>query len=141
MQLTRHTDYALRTLIQVALMPEGERLSVTEVTETYDLSRSHVMKIVQKLGHEGFLRNIRGKGGGIELGMHPEDINIGAVVRAMEANLQVIDCSLPYCRLLPECRLTGIFGEAMKAFLNVIDQYTLSDLLDNRDELVKLLLN
>ncbi|WP_067517516.1 Rrf2 family transcriptional regulator [Endozoicomonas ascidiicola] len=139
MRLTRYTDYALRTLIQAALMPEGQRLSVAEITATYDISRSHVMKIVQRLGQLGYLLNIRGKGGGIELGMAPEKINIGQVVRHMESNLQVIDCSTPFCRLQPACRLQGVLGEAMNAFLGVLDKYTLADLLENRDELIQLL--
>ncbi|WP_461538353.1 Rrf2 family transcriptional regulator [Spongorhabdus nitratireducens] len=139
MQLTRHTDYALRTLIQVALMPEGERLSVAAITETYDLSRSHVMKIVQKLGQQGYLRNIRGKGGGIELGRKPEEINIGEVVRAMESTLQVIDCDSPYCRLQPACKLKHVLADALHAFMAVLDGYTLKDLLENRDELIPLL--
>ena len=139
MRLTRYTDYALRTLIQAALMPEGQRLSVAEITATYDISRSHVMKIVQRLGQLGYLQNIRGKGGGIELGMNPVKINIGQVVRHMESNLQVIDCNSPYCRLQPGCRLQGVLGEAMSAFLGVLDKYTLADLLSNRDELIQLL--
>ena len=139
MQLTRHTDYALRTLIQVALKPTGERLSVAEITATYDLSRSHVMKIVQKLGQLGYLHNVRGKGGGIELGKAPKQINIGKVVQEMEVNLQVIDCNTPYCRLQPACKLKGVLGQAMAAFLDVLGQYTLADLLDNRDQLIALL--
>ena len=139
MQLTRHTDYALRTLIQVALMPEGQKLSVAEITRTYDLSRSHVMKIVQKLGHHGFLKNSRGKGGGIELGMNPESINIGSVVRLMEHSLKIIDCDSPDCRLQPACQLKGVLAEAMNAFFGVLEQYSLSDLLENRHELIQLL--
>ena len=139
MQLTRYTDYALRTLIQVALMPEGERLSVAEITVTYDISRSHVMKIVQRLGQLGYLRNIRGKGGGIELGIAPMDINIGKVVQDMENNLQVIDCNTPHCRLQPACRLKSVLAEAMGAFTAVLMSYTLADLLENEDELIRLL--
>ena len=139
MRLTRYTDYALRTLMQVSLMPSGRRLSVAEITSTYGISRSHVMKIVQHLGQLGYLHTIRGKGGGIELGMAPTHIVIGQVVRAMEANLQVIDCRLPYCRLDRGCQLKGVLGEAMNAFLGVLDRYTLADLLSNRQELIQLL--
>ena len=140
MHLTRHTDYALRTLILVALTPEGERLSVAEITDTYGLSRSHVMKIVQKLGQLGYLRNIRGKGGGIELGRVPESINIGEVVREMETTLQVIDCNSPCCRLQPACKLKGVLADAMTAFMAVLDGYSLADLLAEKNELVRLLM-
>ena len=125
MQLTRYTDYALRTLILAALKPKGERMSVEEIVKTYDISRSHIMKIVQKLGQLGYLHTTRGKGGGIELGMNPEDINVGQVVLDMENNLQIVDCNTPLCRLQPSCRLKGILGEAMNAFVGVLNSYTL----------------
>lgn len=139
MRLTRYTDYALRTLIQAAVLPQGQRLSVAEITATYDISRSHVMKIVQRLGQLGYLRNVRGKGGGIELGRLPEQINIGQVVRDMEANLTVIDCNVPHCRLNSGCRMKGILVEAMSAFFGVLDRYTLQDVLTNKQELIQLL--
>ena len=125
--------------MQVSLMPAGQRLSVAEITSTYAISRSHVMKIVQHLGQLGYLHTVRGKGGGIELGMAPARIVIGQVVRAMEANLRVIDCRSPYCRLDRGCQLKGVLGEAMNAFLAVLDRYTLADLLSNRQELIQLL--
>ncbi len=140
MQLTRYTDYALRTLILAALKPKGERMSVEEIVKTYDISRSHIMKIVQKLGQLGYLHTTRGKGGGIELGMNPEDINVGQVVLDMENNLQIVDCNTPLCRLQPSCRLKGILGEAMNAFVGVLNSYTLADVLENRDELQTLLI-
>ena len=139
MRLTRYTDYALRTLMQAALLPKGQRLSVSEITATYDISRSHVMKIVHHLGQLGYLRNVRGKGGGIELGRPPEQIVIGQVVRDMETNLTVVDCSTPHCRLNNGCRLKGILAEAMTAFLGVLDRYTLRDMLANEQELIQLL--
>ena len=139
MRLTRYTDYALRTLMQAALMPEGQRLSVSEITATYNISRDHVMKIVQRLGQLGYLRNVRGKGGGIELGRPPEQIVIGQVVRDMESNLTVIDCNTPRCRLNKGCQLKGILMEAMAAFLGVLDRYTLKDMLTNEQELIHLL--
>ena len=139
MQLTRYTDYALRTLIRAALLPEGERLSVAEITETYNTSRSQIMKIVQHLGQLGYLRNIRGKGGGIELGMAPETIKLGDVVRHMENNLDVIDCNAPYCRLQPACRLKKVLNEATCAFMAVLDNYFLSDLIEDKSRLLELL--
>ncbi|MTI15062.1 Rrf2 family transcriptional regulator [Sansalvadorimonas verongulae] len=139
MQLTRYTDYALRTLLQAALMPEGERLSVAQITATYDISRSHVMKIVQRLGQLGYLRNVRGKGGGIELGKAPEEINISAVVIDMESNLQIVECNSPYCRLQPACKLKQVLTEAINAFITVLESYTLADLVENKDELLQLL--
>ncbi|USE35297.1 Rrf2 family transcriptional regulator [Endozoicomonas sp. SCSIO W0465] len=139
MKLTKHTDYALRILMYAALQPEGRLLSIQEVTDTYDISRNHVMKIVQKLGHEGYLTTIRGKGGGFTLGKSPEAINLGALVRCMENTMKVVECEQPMCRISPGCELKGVFAEAVAAFMGVLNQYSLADLIGNRKELIRLL--
>ncbi|MFK0570628.1 Rrf2 family transcriptional regulator [Endozoicomonas sp.] len=139
MKLTKHTDYSLRILIYAALQPEARLLSIQEVTDAYGLSRNHVMKIVQKLGQEGYLRTLRGKGGGFALGKPPEAINLGDLVSCMETTLQMVECEQPLCRISPACQLQGVFAEAMSAFMGVLNRYTLADLMDNRKELIGLL--
>ncbi|MGI9273994.1 MAG: Rrf2 family transcriptional regulator [Endozoicomonas sp.] len=140
MKLTKQTDYALRILIYSALQ-SGERLiSIQEVTAAYGLSRNHVMKIVQKLGQEGFLSTLRGRGGGFRLSRSPEDIRLGDVVRSMEADLVLVECDEPVCQISPACKLRGVLEAAMSAFMEVLDQYTLADLCGNKQELSELLL-
>lgn len=139
MKLTKHTDYALRILIYAALQPEGRLLSIQEVADTYDISRNHVMKIVQKLGHEGYLTTIRGKGGGFTLARPPEVINLGVLVGCMETTMKVVECDQPMCRISPVCALKGVFADAVSAFMGVLNRYTLADLIGNRKELITLI--
>lgn len=139
MKLTRHTDYALRILMYAALQPEGQLLSIREVTDTYSLSRNHVMKIVQKLGHEGYLTTVRGKGGGFTLAKPARAINLGELVRCMETTMKVVECDQPLCRLSPGCELKRVFAEAVTAFMAVLNRYSLADLVGHRSELMRLL--
>ena len=139
MKLTKHTDYALRILMYTALQPEGRLLSIQEVTDAYDLSRNHVMKIVQKLGREGYLTTVRGKGGGFTLAKPAQAINLGELVRCMETTMKVVECDRPLCRLSPQCELKGVLAEAAAAFMAVLNRYTLADLLGNRHDLIRLL--
>lgn len=83
MQLTRHTDYALRVLIHLAATPAG-RATIPEIADVYDLSRNHLMKVVHHLGQGGFIATQRGRGGGFTLARAPEAIALGAVVRHTE---------------------------------------------------------
>lgn len=127
MQLTRHTDYALRLLIHLASLAEGERVSIADVAAAQDISRTHLMKIANLLAHAGFIAAARGRGGGIELALTPERINLGAVVRTTEPGTPLVDCR--GCHLLPLCKLPGILKQACTAFHGVLDRYTLADLL------------
>ena len=140
MQLTRHTDYGLRILIYLALLPEGRLASVDEISAAYDVSRNNLNKIVHKLGKEGYIETKRGKGGGFSLKLAPEDINIGAVVLLLENTMKVVDCESPTCRILPACKLQSILNEATHSFVKTLQGYTLQDLLQGRsDKLITVL--
>lgn len=126
MRLTLYTDYALRVLTYVAA--GADRLcSVSEIAAAYGISRNHLVKVVHDLGKAGFLDSARGRSGGIRLARPPQTIGIGEVVRHTEDGFTLVDCG--QCRIASGCRLTGIFGEAMAAFIGVLDRYTLADLV------------
>ncbi|UOO81158.1 Rrf2 family transcriptional regulator [Uruburuella testudinis] len=130
MYLTQHTDYALRVLIYSAINDDA-LVNIGTIADTYGISKSHLMKVVTALVKGGFLTSMRGKGGGLKLACEPEQINIGAVVRHMEP-MQMVECMGPNndCLISPNCRLAGIIGGGIKAFLNYLDGFTLADLLN-----------
>ena len=130
MYLTQHTDYGLRVLVYTAIN-DDTLVNIGTIAETYNISKSHLMKVVTSLVKGGFLVSVRGKGGGLRLADDPEKINIGAVVRHLEP-MQVVECmgDNNECLITPSCRLTGIITGAIKAFFNHLDQYSLQDLLD-----------
>jgi Rrf2 family transcriptional regulator, nitric oxide-sensitive transcriptional repressor len=135
--LTRQTDFALRTLIFLASQPADALIQIRQICEVFDIPRNHLSKVVNKLANLGYVDSHRGRGGGIRLGREATDINIGALVRDMEPTLFPINCEEPACVLLPACRFRSVLGEASKAFINTLDGYALSDLMDSE---VKVLL-
>ncbi|PSJ39321.1 nitric oxide-sensing transcriptional repressor NsrR [Zobellella taiwanensis] len=136
MKLTTYTDFGLRTMMYLATLPKGELTSVAHVSNLYDVSRNHMVKVVNQLAREGYIHAVRGKNGGIRLAREPEEINIGKVIRSLEHNLKGIDCGSPACYLVPACRLKDALQLAMEAFLRVMESYTLADLVGNREELM-----
>ena len=141
MQLTRYTDYGLRTLIYLALLPQDKRASINEISSTYDISRNNVNKIVHQLGKAGIIETKRGKGGGFYLKRAPQELNIGELVVLLENTLQVVECNTPQCRILPAFKLKGILGQATQAFLDSLKAYTLADLLEEEAQNLIQILN
>jgi len=141
MRLTLHTDYALRVLIHTGL--KGAALStIPEIVAHFHISRSHLMKVVHRLGQLGYIETIRGKRGGIRLERQPAQINVGAVVRDMEEELGVLGClqgEPGYCCIEECCTLRSALRDATNAFLGTLDRYTLADLLKPRHALVRLM--
>ncbi len=129
MRLTRYTDYALRTLLYLGAH-EPRQSSIGEIARAYGISENHLTKVVHQLGRLGLVRTIRGRGGGLRLALPPSEIVIGAVVRRTEEDLALVECFAGGpCIITPSCRLRRALGEALAAFLAVLDGYTLADLL------------
>ncbi len=142
MKLTAYTDYSLRVLIYLGLRGEG-LATIGELSEAYGLSANHLMKIIHNLGKLGYIETVRGRGGGMRLAGAPEEINLGQVVRQMEPDFAVAECFHPdrrgECVITPACRLQLVLEKAVQAFLDVLDNHTLADVLQNRTRLRSLL--
>ncbi len=131
MQLTLHTDYSLRVLLYLAA--RNERLvTISELSQAYGISRNHLVKVVHRLAQCGWIETFRGKGGGMRLAFPPEQINVGAIVRQMEPHMHLLECfdaSANTCSISPVCTLKRVMYQARRAFMDVLDQYTLADAL------------
>jgi Rrf2 family nitric oxide-sensitive transcriptional repressor len=140
MRLTAYTDYALRTLMYLAV-DVGRHATIGEIASTYGISEAHLMKIVHQLGVSGDIETIRGRNGGIRLGKAPEGINLGTVVRRTEPDMDLVGCFLDakVCAITEACVLRIALQEALAAFLAVLDRYTLADLVAPSRSLARLL--
>ena len=134
MNITQHTDYALRVLMYLGAVPE-RRVTIKEVAERFDISRSHLMKIVTELVAKGFVDGARGKGGGLRLARAASEIGLGDVVRQLEPSLALVECfgTQSHCVLDPACRLKGALDSALQAFLAALDRVSLADLVASGD--------
>jgi Rrf2 family nitric oxide-sensitive transcriptional repressor len=141
MRLTTFSDYSLRVLIYLAANPP-RRATIAEIAQSFQISESHLNKVVHCLGQNGWLANVRGKGGGLALAQAPELIRVGAVVRwaeGVDVPAECFDAQSNHCVISRVCRLRGVLSEAVRAFYDVLDRYTLADLVQNRAALSKLL--
>lgn len=136
MQLTLYTDYSFRVLLYLGI--NNDRLStIAEIAERCNATQNHLVKVVHNLGKEGYIQTMRGRTGGIKLKKEPADITITEIIKCTEVNLDIAEClrASNTCHISEVCQLKGIFDQAQTAFINTLDQYTLADLLANREQL------
>jgi Rrf2 family transcriptional regulator, nitric oxide-sensitive transcriptional repressor len=141
MRLTVYTDYALRLLMYLALKDDG-LVTIAEVAESYDISRNHMMKVAHQLGLAGYVETVRGRSGGLRLARPAAEINLGDVVRHTEQDMALVPCMSPIdaaCAIRPSCLLKRALDRATAAFLSVLDEYSLGDLVKPRHALRSLL--
>ncbi len=136
MRLASYTDYTLRVLMYCAQHRE-RRVTIAELAKSHELSKNHLMKIVNDLARHGLLDTTRGRGGGLQLLLEPSAIGIGAVVRWCESDFRMVECfdeNSNACRLSPACRLKTLFQRALAAYLRELDGATLADLIAESSE-------
>ncbi|MDP3891243.1 Rrf2 family transcriptional regulator [Nocardioides sp.] len=134
MRLTAHSDYALRVLMYLALAP-GRKATVREIADSFHISQNHLAKVAQRLVRTGMVTSSVGRSGGLQLVAEPHEITLGAIVRAAEDDLAIVEClgHTRYCRLAGVCGARGVFADALDAFMATLDAQTLETALRNRD--------
>jgi len=131
MQLTLYTDYSLRVLLYLASHPE-QRVTITEISDYFHISRNHLVKVVHNLGKLQLIHTIRGKSGGLLLAVDPKDINIGDTVKRIEPHMNLLECfddASNTCPITMQCTLKGVLFQAREGFMDVLEGYTLADML------------
>ena len=141
MRLTVYTDYALRLLMYLALKDDAVA-TISEVATSYGISRNHLMKVAYELGAAGYIETIRGRGGGLRLAKPAEWVRLGDIVRCTEPDMALVTCFKPVeapCTIKKCCVLRGALERAREAFNDVLDDYSLADLVQPRSRLKNLL--
>ncbi len=131
MRLTTYTDYALRTLMYLAVSRD-RLVTIQDIASLHSISKNHLTKVVHHLGQIGIVATVRGRNGGLKLGHEPVDINIGAVVRQTETDFHMAECfhkENNRCVYASACVLEDVLGAATAAYLLVLDGVTLDDLV------------
>jgi Rrf2 family nitric oxide-sensitive transcriptional repressor len=130
MRLSDYTDYTLRVLMYCAAN-QDRLVTIAEIADKHQVSKNHLMKIVNDLGRQRVLETTRGRGGGLRLLKAPSAIRVGDVLRHAETDFRLVECfdvSTDKCSLTPTCRLKKVLRNALTAYFAELDGVTLADI-------------
>jgi len=138
MRLTRQSNYAIRTLIYCAAnAPELSRIA--DIAKAHSISELFLFKLIKPLVENGLIETVRGRKGGIRLGRPAADITLLDTIKLTEENFAMAECfdggADVLCPLADNCDLNGALREALGAFFEVLDSYTIADLASKRKHL------
>jgi Rrf2 family nitric oxide-sensitive transcriptional repressor len=122
MRLNKSTGHAVRILVHCA-KSEDELVKVAEIAHRLDITQQNTFKIVHLLNKGGFLGSVRGRKGGVRLARPAAKIRIGDIVRSIE--LTGTGGKAPG----QDAGLNEIVDDALEAFISVLDQHTLADMV------------
>ena len=130
MRLTQFSDLAMRVLI-FAAQHSNERFTIDEVNQVHNVSRGHLMKVVNTLTRAGLLNAHRGRNGGLQLVRLPESISMAEILSLTEPDFALADCmrNSGDCPMVERCKLPNVYNEALKAFMQSLKSQTVKDVL------------
>jgi Rrf2 family iron-responsive transcriptional regulator len=141
MRLTKQTNYAVRMLMYCAA--NGDKLSrIPEIARAYGVSELFLFKILQPLTKAGIIQTVRGRNGGVRLPKPASEITLFDVVRVTEDSFAMAECfeaGEVECPLVDSCGLNAALRKALNAFFDVLQQYTIDDLVKARPQIGLLL--
>lgn len=136
MKISTKGRYALRMLIELALYPAEEFVSLKEIAERQNISKKYLEQIVPMLNKSGVLRTNRGNKGGYALVKAPDKITVGDILRATEGSLAPITC-LDYkpnnCPRAETCSTLYVWEGLYKAVTDYLDSITLQDIIEHNN--------
>jgi Rrf2 family transcriptional regulator, nitric oxide-sensitive transcriptional repressor len=139
MHLSTFTDYSIRTLLYLGLRTD-RLVTVSEIAAQYKVSQNHLVKVVHNLSRLGLVKSFKGAKGGIKLAQLPGTIQLGTLIKVLESDgAEMVEClSLDSkCLIDGPCRLKGILKQSMHQFFEGLNDYTLEDILSNKEALEK----
>lgn len=134
MILAVQTDYALRSLMYLA--SKQERTTIDQIATFFGISANHVAKVANLLSRFGYVRSVRGIGGGLELLKPAAEIMIGDVIVTFEGNMHLLECvnTDKSCSIWSICKLKGVLSEAERIQLEYLNSVSLQDVIPDSDE-------
>ena len=139
MKISTKGRYALRLMLDLAVNNTGEYITIKSIAARQEISDKYLEQIITQLNKAGYVKSTRGAQGGYRLAMAPEEYTVGMILRLIEGNLTPVSClddSPNQCTRANQCATLMIWEKLDDAISNVIDNITLSDLVDHHNNLL-----
>ncbi len=133
MRITYRGDYALKTILDLAVYYRNSPVTIHELAKRADIPIKFLEQILLDLKRGGFVESRRGKVGGYLLAKEPAKIKLGEVIRFVDGPIEPIACTekkYSGCNDLYKCVLRKIWQEVGKASSDIVDNITFADLVN-----------
>lgn len=134
MLITQKNQYAIRAVFELAKRQNQGSIKIAKIADAQKIPARFLEVILVQLKRSGIVESKRGFYGGYTLKKSPDEISVGDVLRYMEKNdsLFCVSCiAKDNCSLKGDCAFLPMWTKAQKAMLDVFNQTTIQNLLDD----------
>lgn len=130
MKISSKTHYGLQAAYILAR--DGKNISAKQLETETGISSKYLERIMRIMTGAGIVAASRGAQGGYYLTKSPEKTTAGEIVRALEDNLEIIDCvKTGGCE---KCASSIVWKKLYVSINDMLDQITLADMLEENSE-------
>lgn len=138
MKISTKGRYALRLMLDLAMHDDGGFIPIKDIAKRQDISDKYLEQIIAILGRAGFVKSVRGAGGGYKL-THPlKSYTVGMILRLTEGSLAPVACldgNVNMCERKDQCATLMVWEKLYEAINGVVDSITLEDLVEHSKSL------
>ena len=131
MQITRQADYAVRAVLHLAQIKNGDRAATSIVAKEQHIPPSFLAKIISQLSIAGLLHTLRGAHGGISLARNPEQITLLQVIEAIDGPIQLKACvgREDVCTFEGNCAIRSVWCDAQNELITKLRNTNFAELI------------
>lgn len=134
MKVSTKGRYALRLMLDLAIHNTGEYITIKSIAKRQEISEKYLEQIITVLSRAGYVKSIRGAGGGYRLVKEPREYTVGMILRLTEGSLTPVACledDINQCSRAGSCATLMVWEQLKEAIDGVVDRITLEDLAEN----------
>ena len=132
MRLTLAGEYAIRSMIYLAEIPEDRRAQILEISSACGIPENFLRNIILKLSKSQLVHTHRGAGGGVKLMPSADKITLLDIMEAVEGKLALNHClvsSQEFCGRSSWCSVHMVWSEAQAKMTEVLGATSLAQLV------------
>lgn len=128
MKLSSKTKYGLKACHFLGINYPNNTVSASTLESYVSVSGKYLEKIMRMLSSRNVVSANRGANGGYYLSRPPKDITIGEIVRALEDDMEIIECVKEdgKCKCCPS---SGVWKRLHKGINQLLDSMTLEQMI------------
>ncbi|GAB5082431.1 Rrf2 family transcriptional regulator [Hominimerdicola sp. 21CYCFAH17_S] len=133
MKISTKGRYALRLMLDLAMHDDGSYIPIKDIAKRQSISDKYLEQIISILGRAGYVKSVRGAGGGYKLAHPLKSYTVGMVLRLTEGSLAPVAClddNVNTCERRNECATLMVWEKLYEAINGVVDSITLEDLAE-----------
>lgn len=131
MQLSKGFDYAIRSLVYLAVLPRGTSAELRSISESQVVPVSYLAKVMRNLVRGGLVSSTLGRDGGYALRKLPSEITLMQVYEIMEGEMKLVECmeDESSCVFFGGCTQAPVWKRLRETVERIFIETTLQDLL------------